>query len=145
MEMFTVSDTGPIGCIMNVLATCAFCCTAAFVYKKFQTRSAVIGLALGTVCLTVVMLLWNYLITPIYMGMDREEIVVVAGVRCYPGAAAAPFEVPENLTWNAEAGCAVLGDLPYVYDPNSGWLLDPEAARSTMRTTGGSTTRPREI
>lgn len=59
--------------------------------------------------------------------MDREEIVVVAGVRCYPGAAAAPFEVPENLTWNAEAGCAVLGDLPYVYDPNSGWLLDPES------------------
>ena len=71
VEMFTVSDTGPIGCIMNVLATCAFCCTAAFVYKKFHTRKgAVIGLALGTVCLTVVMLLWNYLITPIYMGMD---------------------------------------------------------------------------
>ena len=44
--MFTVSDTGPIGCIMNVLATCAFCCTAAFVYKKFHTRKgAVIGLA----------------------------------------------------------------------------------------------------
>ena len=37
VEMFTVSDTGPIGCIMNVLATCAFCCTAAFVYKKFHT------------------------------------------------------------------------------------------------------------
>ena len=33
VEMFSVSDTGPIGCIMNVLATCAFCCTAAFVYK----------------------------------------------------------------------------------------------------------------
>ena len=30
-------------------------CTAAFVYKKFHTRKgAVIGLALGTVCLTVV-------------------------------------------------------------------------------------------
>ena len=38
VEMFTVSDTGPIGCIMNVLATCAFTCTAAFVYKKFHTR-----------------------------------------------------------------------------------------------------------
>ena len=60
---------------MNVLATCAFCCTAAFVYKKFHTRKgAVIGLALGTVCLTVVMLLWNYLITPIYMGMDRAVV-----------------------------------------------------------------------
>ena len=77
VEMFTVSDTGPIGCIMNVLATCAFTCTAAFVYKKFHTRKgAVIGLALGTVCLTVVMLLWNYLITPIYMEMDREQVVV---------------------------------------------------------------------
>ena len=29
VEMFTVSDTGPIGCIMNVLATCAFCCTTS--------------------------------------------------------------------------------------------------------------------
>ncbi|MFR6040267.1 MAG: ECF transporter S component [Dysosmobacter welbionis] len=78
VEMFTVSDTGPIGCIMNVLATCAFCCTAAFVYKKFHTRKgAVIGLALGTVCLTVVMLLWNYLITPIYMKMDRTVVAAM--------------------------------------------------------------------
>ena len=28
VEMFTVSDTGIIGLIMNVLATCTFCCTA---------------------------------------------------------------------------------------------------------------------
>ena len=73
-----ISETGIIGCIMNVLATCAFCCTAAFVYKKFHTRKgAVIGLALGTVCLTVVMLLWNYLITPIYMGMDRAVVAAM--------------------------------------------------------------------
>ena len=78
IEMFTVSDTGPIGCVMNVLATCAFCCTAAFVYKKFHTRKgAVIGLALGTVCLTAVMLLWNYLITPIYMNMDRAVVTAM--------------------------------------------------------------------
>ena len=45
VEMFTVSDTGPIGLVMNVLATCAFCCTASFVYKKLRTRKgAVIGL-----------------------------------------------------------------------------------------------------
>ena len=78
VEMFTVSDTGPIGCIMNVLATCAFCCTAAFVYKKFHTRKgAVIGLALGTVCLTVVMLLWNYLITPLYMHTARADVAAM--------------------------------------------------------------------
>ncbi len=57
--------------------------------------------------------------------MDRDEIVFVAGVRCYPGDAA-PYEVPENLTWNAEKGYATLGDLPFVYDSNSGWLMDPE-------------------
>ena len=75
VEMFTVSDTGPIGLIMNVLATCAFCCTASFVYMKLRSRKgAVLGLALGTVVLTVVMLLWNYLITPIYMHMDRSVV-----------------------------------------------------------------------
>ena len=34
VEMFTVSHTGPIGLIMNILATCSFCCTATFIYKK---------------------------------------------------------------------------------------------------------------
>lgn len=78
VEMFTVSDTGIIGCIMNMLATCAFCCTAAFVYKKLHTKKgAVIGLTLGVVCLTIVMLLWNYLITPIYMHMDRALVAAM--------------------------------------------------------------------
>lgn len=57
--------------------------------------------------------------------MDREEIVFVAGVRCHPGEIAAPYDVPENLIWNEESGYATLGDLPYVYDPNSGWMIDP--------------------
>lgn len=76
VEMFTVSDTGIIGCIMNVLATVAFCCTASFVYKKVHTKKgAVIGLALGVVALVAVMLLWNYLITPLYMeGFKRSDI-----------------------------------------------------------------------
>lgn len=75
VEMFTVSDTGIIGCIMNVLATCAFCCTASYVYKKIHTKKgAVIGLSLGVAALTAVMLLWNYLITPLYMGLDRSVV-----------------------------------------------------------------------
>ncbi len=79
VEMFTASDTGIIGWIMNMLATCAFCCTAAFVYKKLHTKKgAVIGLVLGTVCLTAVMLLWNYLITPLYMpGYTRDMIAAM--------------------------------------------------------------------
>ena len=78
VEMFTYSDTGPIGCIMNVLATVSFCCTASFVYKKIHTKKgAVIGLALGVVVLTAVMLLWNYLITPIYQGLPRETVAAM--------------------------------------------------------------------
>ena len=75
VEMFSVSDTGPIGMVMNVLATCSFCCTAAFVYKKMHTKKgAVLGLFLGVAALTVVMLLWNYLITPLYMGVERYVV-----------------------------------------------------------------------
>ena len=78
VEMFTASDTGIIGFIMNVLATASFCCTASFVYKKLHTKKgAVIGLTLGVVILTAVMVLWNFLITPIYQGIPRE---VVAGM-----------------------------------------------------------------
>ena len=75
LEMFFASDTGPIGFIMNVLATASFCCTAAFVYKKMHTKKgAVLGLFLGVAALTVVMLLWNYLITPLYMGVERDVV-----------------------------------------------------------------------
>ena len=69
IEMITISTTGPIGFIMNALATCAFCCTASFIYKKMHTKKgAVLGLACGVVALTAVMLLWNYLITPLAKG-----------------------------------------------------------------------------
>ena len=79
VEMFTVSDTGPIGCIMNILATASFCCTAAFVYRRIHTKKgAVIGLALGVLSLTAVMLLWNYLITPLYMpSFTRAQIAAM--------------------------------------------------------------------
>ena len=79
LQMFLGSTTGPIGCIMNVLATCAFCCTASFCYKKLHTmKGAILGLALGIVALTVTMLLWNYLITPYYMtGVTREYVAAL--------------------------------------------------------------------
>ena len=79
LEMFFASDTGPIGFIMNVLATASFCCTASFVYKKVHTKKgAIVGLTLGVVMLTAVMLLWNYLITPLYMtGFSRADVAAM--------------------------------------------------------------------
>lgn len=75
IEMITVSHTGFWGFLMNALATSAFCCTACFVYKKKHTKSgAILGLALGVAVLVAVMLTWNYLITPIYMGYPRQAV-----------------------------------------------------------------------
>ena len=69
---------GPVAAAMNVLATCSFCCTASFVYKRRHTmRGAILGLGLGVLMLTGVMLLWNYLITPIYQGLPREAVAAM--------------------------------------------------------------------
>lgn len=75
IEMITISDTGIWGCIMNILSTCSFACTAAAIYKHKKTLSgAVIGLIVGCLVQTAVMMLWNYLITPIYMGTPRDAV-----------------------------------------------------------------------
>lgn len=76
VEMFTASETGIIGLVMNVLSTVCFSCTAAFIYKRKHTLAgAVIGLVTGVVLMTGMMLLWNYFITPLYMGVPREDVV----------------------------------------------------------------------
>ena len=75
LEMVTISETGPIGCLMNLLSTCAFACTAAFIYKRKHTPSgAVAGLVTGSIVMIATMMLWNWLITPLYMGGDRESV-----------------------------------------------------------------------
>ena len=74
-QMFTISGTGILGCIMNVISSCSFACTAAFIYKRNHKLSgAVLGLACGVGCQVVVMMFWNYLIAPIYMGYPREAV-----------------------------------------------------------------------
>ena len=74
IEMLTVSDTGVIGCIMNIISSCSFACTAAFVYKRKRSLLGA-GLGLGCIVMTIVMLLWNYCMTPIYMGYPRQAVV----------------------------------------------------------------------
>ena len=78
IEMLTVSSTGLIGLIMNVLSSAGFACTAAFVYKKRHSlRGAAVGLTFGALVMTALMLMWNYFITPYYMGMPREAVAAM--------------------------------------------------------------------
>ena len=69
------SGTGPIGCLMDVLSSCSFACVAALLYKRRHTLAgAVSGLALGSVLMVIAMLLWNWLVSPLYMGVERAVI-----------------------------------------------------------------------
>jgi len=76
IEMIFASETGPIGMIMNIVSSCSFAFTAALIYKYKRTlNGAVIGLAAGAALTAVVMVFWNYLITPLYMGFPRSVVV----------------------------------------------------------------------
>jgi riboflavin transporter FmnP len=78
VEFFTISGTGPIGLLMNIAATASFCCPACYIYKRRHTMNgAVVGLAVGTAVLTGVMLLWNYLITPLYQEVPRDVVAAM--------------------------------------------------------------------
>ena len=92
IEMISVSDTGIIGFLMNVISTCAFVCPAAIIYKKMHNmRGAIVGLIVGVVFMTGLMILWNYIITPFYMHLPREEV--------------AKLLVPAFLPFNLIKGC----------------------------------------
>lgn len=78
VELITISDTGVIGLLMNILSSCAFALCAALIYKRKKTLfGAVLGLILGCISQIIVMMLWNYIITPIYMGVAREQVAAM--------------------------------------------------------------------
>lgn len=79
VEMLTISETGPIGALMNLISTCTFACTAAIIYKRRHTLGgAVLGLGVGSVVMIGTMLLWNWLITPLYMvNTSRADVAAM--------------------------------------------------------------------
>ncbi len=111
LEMVTISENGMIGCVMNVLSTCAFALPAAFLARRNQSRRGLaLGLLAGGAIMSGVMLLWNWLITPVYMGYPREA---VAGLLL-------PAFLPFNLL---KAGLNGLGT----------FLICPPAAKALAR------------
>lgn len=124
IEMVTISDTGVIGAIMNLISSCAFSCTAAYIYKKRHTmQGAVVGLISGAVIMTGVMLLWNYLITPLYMGYPREAVAAML----------APVFLPFNLLKGfLNAGISLL-----IYKPVVGALRKAHLIETNTSVSGG--------
>lgn len=75
IQILTVSEFGMIGLLMNVFSVSSFVMPISIIYhQKKTTASLVLGLVAGCVCMTVAMVGWNYLISPLYMGISREAI-----------------------------------------------------------------------
>ena len=78
LEMITVSDTGIIGFVMQVIATLSFSGVAAVIYRRFHThKGGFMALFAGTICMAIIMVLWNLLLSPIYLGTDRSTVVAM--------------------------------------------------------------------
>lgn len=61
--------------LMNVISTCSFICTAAFVYKKVHSKNgAFYGLMAGMALNIIAMIAWNYVMDPIYFGMPQQAV-----------------------------------------------------------------------
>lgn len=75
LELFTVSDTGFWGAIMNFVSSAAFALTASLIYKYNKSfKGAILGLISAVFSRTAVILLANLIITPIYTGTDIKTV-----------------------------------------------------------------------
>ena len=71
-----ISETGPIGFVMNFVSSAFFAGTAALIYKYKRTfNGAIIGLFSSVGVTTTVMLIMNVLLTPIYQGVPRSVVI----------------------------------------------------------------------
>ncbi|MBR5174084.1 MAG: tRNA (adenosine(37)-N6)-threonylcarbamoyltransferase complex ATPase subunit type 1 TsaE, partial [Clostridia bacterium] len=102
IQGLTVSaGSGWIGIAMNFLSTGIFVLSAGLIYKfKHDIKGATIGLVVGFICGVVSMILWNILITPLYMNVPRETVLTMIptvflpfNVLKYAGNAAMTFSL----------------------------------------------------
>ncbi len=86
IQGFTVSaSSGLIGIAMNLLSTGVFVLSAGIIYKfKRNLKGALIALLVGFLSGVATMLLWNYIFTPIFMGVERGVVVTMLPTTILP-------------------------------------------------------------
>ena len=66
------------GAVMNILVVAGFILPAALVYRRSRTfKSGVIGLVLSAVAATVMAILGNLVITPMWLGVPLDAVVAM--------------------------------------------------------------------
>lgn len=85
IQAFVLGGDGLIGFFMHFVATGAFVVVAGYIYKRNKSRkTAAIALISGTIVMTISMMLWNLLITPIFLGIPREAVVAMLATIILP-------------------------------------------------------------
>ena len=128
IEMVSISTTGIIGFIMNVIQSCSFACVAsAFYQRNRKMKGAVIGLIAGVITAAAVMILWNWLITPLYMGVPRDVVVKML----------IPTFLPFNLVKGGiNATLAMLLYKPVVNTLRKANLVEPSSSSAGQKKIG---------
>ncbi|BDR58208.1 ECF transporter S component [Xylocopilactobacillus apicola] len=117
-EMITVSSTGIIGFVMNVIAAACFVLPPVIAYnRRKKLQNLITGLIIGILLQTCSMLLWNYLLSPIFFGYSRADVVKML----------VPIILPFNL---AKGGLNSLFIL-LIYRPIVGALLKSNILKTT--------------
>ena len=70
---------GLVSWLMNFIAGGTLCFVIGFVYSRMKrsSLSAVLAVVLGSLAMTISMVGWNLLITPLYMNMTREAVLKI--------------------------------------------------------------------
>jgi len=67
---------GPYGALMNFIATGTLVFVSSGIYLLYHTKKgAILGMILGTLAMTLIMIPANLLITPLYLDVNREIVV----------------------------------------------------------------------
>lgn len=76
VQALTVSSaSGWVGCIMHIFATSALVGIAAGIYSKRRTlKGAIIGLIIGSLSMTAIMIILNLIINPLFYGMTVDAV-----------------------------------------------------------------------
>lgn len=70
--------TDPLGAFMNILSSVALVISMGSIYRRLPTvRGAVLGAFVGIVCSTVVSIVLNFVVMPIYQGAAFADIVAL--------------------------------------------------------------------
>lgn len=101
--LFTGSITGGIGEVANFVIGASFVWVAAFVYHRNKTKkSALLGLVLGTVIMTIVGAVFNYFILiPLYASMYGGMNVIIT------------MSAEGNSAISSLAGIIIIGITPF--------------------------------